>query len=61
MNRYYSTNRDEYFEEPQTDVISENISSAKRIVDDFNVKISDERYIVKKPTARILGHVEKQD
>ena len=59
MNKYYLKNSDSYFEEPQTTVKSETIATAKQAVDDFKDKIVDPRYSVKRPIARILGHVKK--
>lgn len=59
MNKYYSNNSDSYFEESRTAVKSETVATAKQVVDTFKDEIVDLRYLVKRPTARKLGHVEK--
>jgi len=59
MNEYYSNNSDSYFEEPRTAVKSETVATAKQVVDTFKDRIVDSRYLVKRPTARKLGQVEK--
>lgn len=61
MNKYYSDDSDSYFQEPQTTVKPEKDATARQAVDDFVDRIVDSRYSVKRPNARILGHVEKQD
>ena len=61
MSKYYSKDSDSYFEEPQTTVKSKTTATAKQVVDNFKEKIIDSRYSVKRPIARILGHVKKQD
>jgi len=59
MNKYYSKNSDSYFEEPRTAVKSETVATAKQVVDTFKDKVLDSRYLVKRSTARKLGHVKK--
>ncbi len=61
MNKYYSSNRDSYFEEPKTTTKSGKTKDVKQVVDKFKKKIEDSRYSVKRPTARIVGYVKKQD
>ena len=61
MTKYFSKDRDSYFEEPKTTIKSESATTAKQAVDDFKNSIVDPRYSVKRPIARILGHVKKQD
>lgn len=61
MIKYYSNNRDSYFEESQTNVKSKKATTAKQTIDSFKNKIVDPRYSVKRPTAKIIGHVKKQD
>jgi hypothetical protein len=61
MSKYYSNNRDSYFEEPKTTTKSDKAVDIKQVVDSFKEKIVDSRYSVKRPTARILGNVKKQD
>lgn len=61
MNEYYSNNRDPYFEESKTTTKSGKTVDAKQVVDKFNANIVDSRYSVKRPIAKILGHVKKQD
>lgn len=60
MGKYYS-NRDSYFEEPQTTSKSDKSLDVKQVVDQFNDKIVDSRYSIKRPVARKLGHVKKQN
>jgi len=61
MSKYYSKDRDSYFEEPKTTFKPDSAATAKQAVDDFKNEIVDPRYSVKRPIARILGHVKKQD
>jgi hypothetical protein len=59
MNEFLSDKIDSYFEKSQTTVKSEKAATAKQVVDSFGNKIVDSRYSVKRPTAKIIGHVKK--
>jgi len=61
MNKYFSDKYDSYFEESNTTVKSEKIMTAKQVIDNFKERIMDSRYIIRRPTARKLGNVKKQD
>lgn len=61
MTKYYSENRASYFNEPGTVVQDRNNSNVKNAIDSFNEKIMDKKYTVKRPNAKVLGHVKKQD
>jgi len=61
MSKYYSNKSDSYFEESRTDVKSEKVVTAKQVIDNFKEKMMDSRYIIRRPTARKLGNVKKQD
>jgi hypothetical protein len=61
MSEYYSSIRDSYFEEPKTTSTSDKAVGPKQVVDKFNAKMMDSQYSVKRPIARILGNVKKQD
>ena len=61
MNSYYSGDSDSYFEESRTAMKSKADVTVKQIVDTFKDSIEDSHYMVKRPTAKKIGYVEKQD
>jgi len=61
MSKYYSENRASYFEESGTFVREKEESSVKNAIDSFKKEVEDSKYSVKRPTAKHLGYVRKQD
>jgi hypothetical protein len=61
MNKYYNDNGYLYFEEPATATRETGNYDIKKQICTFEKKISDSRYSVKRPSVKILGHVNKQD
>jgi hypothetical protein len=62
MSNYYESPK-EYYEEPKTTSSTQQESKpdVKKIVASFQEDINSSLYITRRPRARVIGNVKKQD